>query len=78
MRTIEVIHSTQVINVDPATQAVSVTNAGPVGPPGPQGLQGEPGLSGDDNLMLHVMDPTPHVAYDDMVSLSSLFANALA
>lgn len=78
MRTIQVTQSTQHIVVNPTTQAVSVFNAGPQGPPGVEGPQGPPGLSGDESIALHLLDPTPHPAYDDMLSLSSWFANQLA
>lgn len=56
---------------------------------GPKGEQGDPGPPGppadlsdvqqrvDDAMTVHVIDPEPHPAYDDMPSLTLLFENRL-
>lgn len=44
---------------------------GVAGPPGADGLDA------DDLMALHILDPTPHPAYDDMPSLTLLFENGL-
>lgn len=67
-----VTSSSQRVVVNPVTAAVTIIQAGPMGPPGP------PGLSGEESITVHILDPSPHPAYDDMQSLSSWFANQLA
>ena len=43
---------------------------------GPRGPQGEPG-AGTADLIAHIVDLTPHPAYDDLPSLRLLFENGL-
>lgn len=53
---------------------------GPAGPQGPQGEIGPPGAEdvvARDAIVTHVMDPTPHAAYDDAHSFRLLFENHL-
>ena len=53
---------------------------GTSGPQGPQGIQGEQGPAGEDTTELienHIIDTTPHPAYDDLTSLTLLFENGL-
>lgn len=77
VQVIDVRSFTQHIIINPETSVVSVINGGPIGPPGAKGDKGDPGLSGDESMIVHVLDPTPHPAYDDMPSLVLLFENAL-
>lgn len=63
------------------SRLIKVANIkGPPGPPGPAGPAGPAGLSGDqeaDNLVTeHVLDETPHPAYDDGPSFLLLYQNA--
>lgn len=51
MINITVESKTQHILVNPATQSVSIVNAGPVGPPGIQGIQGPTGPVGSEVLV---------------------------
>jgi len=57
MSTINVIAKTQVITVDPATQVVSVTLAGPVGPQGEQGPEGPTGPIGPAGIHVGTTPP---------------------
>lgn len=50
MSDIVVISQTQRIVVDPATQVISIINAGPQGPGGPEGVQGEIGPQGEQGI----------------------------
>lgn len=56
---ITVVSKTQVIDVDPANNGVSITNAGPPGPPGPPGDGGEgpPGPPGPPGPVSTVPGP---------------------
>lgn len=46
--------------------------------PGPRGPQGVPGDANDGGaLATHIVDTTPHPAYDDLPSLTLLFENGL-
>ncbi len=74
MSNIVAISQTQKIIVNPATQAVSVVNAGP---PGPPGIQGIPGEDGTEALEEHVNASEPHPAYDDLPNLVLIFNNGL-
>lgn len=79
---IEVVVRTQHINVHPSTGSVTVVNAGPPGPRGPVGPTGAPGSGAIDDyardiISLHLVDPTPHPAYDDLPDLSLIFENGL-
>lgn len=76
-QTIEVRSSTQIIVINPETHAVSIINAGPQGPPGAKGDKGDPGDASGDSIEFHLIDPTPHAVYDEMMSLSSWFTNQL-
>lgn len=81
---ITVVSRTQVIEVHPSKQSISVINAGPQGPRGEDAF-----IGGDisevvsdlealaDQLALHIVDSTPHPAYDDIPSLTLLFENGL-
>lgn len=73
---IGVISRTQKIIVS-SPSSVSVINAGPSGPQGQIGPQGESGESDDALMALHLIDPTPHSAYDDLPSMTLLFENGL-
>lgn len=74
MNQITAVVKTQKIIVNPATQAVSVVNAGPQGPPGVPGQDGEDGTAA---VVAHIADTTPHPAYDDTPSLTLIFENGL-
>lgn len=71
MTNINVQALTQRIVVDPATQAISVINAGPQGP------RGFPGEDLTEELDAHINDATPHPAYDDLPSFTLIFENGL-
>lgn len=50
---------------------------GPQGPIGPQGPPGAEDVVARDAIVTHVIDPTPHTAYDDAHSFKLLFENRL-
>jgi len=48
------------------------------GSPGPQGIPGPPGPMGNgEELQQHIVDETPHPAYDDYGDFTLLFENRL-
>jgi hypothetical protein len=57
-----------------AQPVIVVTQVPGVGPPGSTATVD---AQIDDAMFLHVSDPTPHPAYDDMQDLTVLFENHL-
>lgn len=83
MSTVQIVQKTQQITVDPATQAISIVNAGPVGPQGAQGPQGLPGVDGVDGVgarpdILNVKDygAFGNGIADDSAAFAAAFAAA--
>lgn len=78
--TVQVVQKTQQITVDPATQAISIINAGPIGP---RGAQGPPGADGADGAsarpdVLNVKDygAVGNGVADDSAAFAAAFAAA--
>jgi len=60
--------------IEEVTEIVEVLE----GSPGPRGIPGPPGPMGNgEELQLHIVDVTPHPAYDDYMDFTLLFENRL-
>ncbi len=91
--TIELVSApAEIILEPPDVTEIVLATLGEQGPPGPQGEPGTPGTPGQDGqdadldvvraeidsaVDIHIDDPEPHPAYDDMQSLQLTFENAL-
>jgi len=65
--------------IPPESYVQLVPVSGPTGPPGAPGDLSSAELQGiiDATLMVHVDEPEPHPAYDDMPTLRLIFENGL-
>lgn len=76
--------------LSPDVTQITVSPVGDQGPAGADGEDGEPGPPGsgglsepeivtivETSMLNHELDPTPHVAYDDLPSFALLFENGL-